>query len=250
MTRSGKNRRILSETTTGRFFFACLILTGGCAPTGRYLGRLGDGPAYVNRGYGVVAPVGGLGARWWAFDPEHPERGPRAVAPVRRNDRIDLDGDGMLRLDEITPRYEPSFRMLSKTSSAARIELEVHILSEPEASKVTLRGLLDSELRSRAARPETARDAIDGVQSWALPLGRTALVGFLPALRSGPGALALALVEQPGFEAEDGLVRRQVVRVMLWAPQLADPWLADHRAFVTSMLASPSAGASTRSERW
>lgn len=254
MTRSVENDSIqlsrgCRENTHPRRL-AWLLIFASCAPTGRYLGRLGDGPAYVNRGYGVVARVGELGARWWAFDPEHPERGPRAVAPLRRNDRIDLDGDGMLRLDEITPRYEPSFRMLSKTSTATRIELEVHILSEPEASTVTLRGLLDSELRSRGSSPEVSRVAIEGVEAWALPLARTAWVGSLPALRQQPGAMALALVEQPEFVAEDGLRRRQVVRILLHAPALVEPWLSDYRTFVTSLLASPSAGASTRSERW
>ena len=102
----------------------------------------------MNRGYGVVLPFSAISARWWIFDPEHPDKGPAALAPERKEDRIDIDGDGMLRLDELTARYEPALRLLSRTSTApVRIELQVEILSEPGASEVSHRGLFDSEAK-------------------------------------------------------------------------------------------------------
>lgn len=225
-----------------------LVLALGCA-TPRYLGTLSGGTTYVNRGYGLVLPLTGLTARWWIFDPEHPDQGPSGLAPKRKDDRIDLDADGMLLLDELTSRYEPALRLLSRTSTAARIDIAAEILSEPAASRVTLRGLLHSEIRTRAADAEAARKAIEGEEALSLAFGRPALVTTIERIRDG-GAERLALIDQPGFVAEEGVVRRQLIRVRLVGPSLRPDWVEDHRRLVESLLAAPKAGAETRRERW
>lgn len=229
---------------------ACLLAAlAACAPTGRYLGRLAAGPTYVNRGFGLVVPLAALGERWWLFDPEDPERGPRQLAPERKDERIDLDGDGMLRLDELTSRYDPLYRLVSKTSSSARIEFEVHILSAPGSEGVTARALFDDQVRGRAGNPTAQRLAIESAQELDLGLGRGGYVTSVVGAKGG-GALRLALIEQPTFEAENGIARRQMIWVRLEAPVLRPAWVADYDALVSGILAATKSGQTTRSERW
>jgi hypothetical protein len=224
-----------------------LLLTAGCA--GRYLGSLNDARTYINRGYGVVVPLGPLTARWWIFDPDAPEAGPPGLAPEKKADRIDIDADGMLRLDELTERWEPPLRLLSRTSTRAQIELEVEILSEPAASEVTLRGLFDSEVRSRAQTPTAARLAIESAERRELAYGREALVTSIVGVEGG-GAERLALIDQTDFAAEDDIVRRQLVRLRLFAPTLREDWVRDHELILENLLAAPMADAQTPRETW
>ncbi len=225
-----------------------LLAALGCVGP-RYGGAFDRSGTYVNRGYGLVLPVASIAERWWVFDPEHPNRGPPGLTPARPLDRIDLDGDGMLRLDEFTPRYQPVLRLLARTATAARIELEVEILSEPAASEVTLRGLFDSEVRSRAGNATAARLAITSAERLTLGLGREAWVTSIVGVKGG-GALRLALVDQPGFSAEPGRVRRQLVRLALIAPTLKPTWLNDHAELLRGLIAAQSAGPTPETEQW
>lgn len=216
--------------------------------TPRYLGSVNDG-TYVNRGYGLVIPMRDMTTRWWIFDPRKPHEGPGTLPATRVDDRIDLDGDGMLRLDELTARYQPPLRLLSRTSIGARIELEVEILSEPAASEATLEALFQTELRGLAATPEGALEAQEGAESLRLAFERRALVASLPRTKSGD-AVRLALVDQTNLEAEQNVSRRQLVRLRLTAPRLREDLVQDFDQLLDDLLAARRAGPTSRRERW
>lgn len=230
-----------------RSFLIFALLAASACTHDRYLGRVTPGGNYVNRGFGVVVPLGDLPERWQISDPEHPERSP--VPVVLKEERIDLDGDGMLRLDELVARLDPPLELRSKTSTGARMTLEVEILSEPAASKVTLRGLFDSEVRALAGNPTAQRLAIEGAERHQLGFEREALWTRIIGVDGG-GAALLALVDQTGVVSEGGQPRRQLIRLRLTGPRLTPALERDHRWLMQHLTAGRESGRGTKDERW
>ena len=215
----------------------------------RYIGSISRSGAYVNRGYGVVLPLDEVSDRWWIFDPEHPDKGPRVLSIEQRSERIDLDGDGMLRLDELTTHYRPHLRLLARNDLETSIELDIEILSEPAASKYSLEELFEGEVHQRAENDTVGRLALKQIESLKLAFGRTALVTTIISSRRG-GFERIAMIDQPHFEAEEGMQRRQIVHLRLHAAETIEPWLEDYEQLLHLLLAAPQASTETRRERW
>lgn len=234
--------------STAVALLAAVALSGACTHD-RYLGSLLPSGTYVNRGYGIVVPLGDLPDRWHVFDPEHPERGPKSLRAELREESIDLDGDGTLRLDELTARYEPPLRLVSRTSTTTWMVVQVEILSEPGASEYSLKALFDTEVRDLAATDTAARLGIQEAERRELGLGREARVTRIVGVDGG-GATRLALIDQPGVRAESGAERRQLVRVRLQTPRLTPERVADHETLLRGLIAAREIGRGTRRERW
>src|SRR5687767_421469 len=114
-----------------RFPYRLILLTAvaGCTSP-RYIGSIGRDGTYSNRGYGLAIRLdaGGLGERWDPIDPTNTDRVPNRMRPKQATGPIDVDGDGLLQLTERTKHMEPTLRLLSRTSSVARIDVDVIIL--------------------------------------------------------------------------------------------------------------------------
>lgn len=216
-------------TARGRALAGLLLALGlsACASP-RYIGTLGRGDIYANRGYGVVANLsqGGLTDRWTVVDPSDLEQIAPADRPARVRGQIDLNGNGLLELPETIVFYEPTLRLLSKTSSTARIDLDVQILGENNFA-IPLDALVALDLKA-AATSSAARDAaFAAIERRTVGEAQARVVELDARTDRGPRRLRLAIVDVPDFETETKTVRRQIVRVRLTAPALDDAMRAD-----------------------
>ena len=219
----------------------------GCAPT-HHVGRLLPDGTYVNRGFGVVLPLEGLlAAGWEAVDPQlAPDD---AQAPQLVTERVDLDGDGMLRLDETIVRVAPALLLRSRTATATRIRLEIEIASEPEGDPAPLRGLFDARVKALAQDAEAARRALMDAETVELALERPARVAPIEPARGG-GAIRLALVDQRGLDRPEGPPRRQLLWLRLDAPTLTPSVVTAHQSLLERLIAAREVGRGARTDRW
>lgn len=233
-----------------RLILAGLALSAlsACASP-RYVGSIGRNDVYSNRGFGVLVDLskGGVLARWRAIDPDNATDVPARVRPKRVRAPLDLDGDGLLEVSEATVFYEPTLRLVSKTSSVAKMDLEVQILGKNNLS-APLVGILGAALNrytetSSAARKQ-AFSSIQMVEIAGTPEARVAEV------KTPPRAARLMIADVPDFVAEEKQTRRHVVRFTLTAPEIDDQMRADFDALVSGMVLAPKGAAESNRERW
>src|SRR5690348_17243005 len=98
-----------------RFAFLCLLGLSACV-TDRYVGQIGHGGIYSNRGYGfaVLLTKDALETRWNIIDPRNMKNVPKAERPTLHNEPIDLDGDGRSEMGETTRFMKPALVMYSR----------------------------------------------------------------------------------------------------------------------------------------
>jgi hypothetical protein len=228
-----------------------LLLVGllaSCA-TDRYVGSIGRELIYSNRGYGFTARLAteGFDQRWAPIDPRAPEGVAVTLRPQLLDEPIDLDGDGELSMSETVRRYRPMLRLVSKTSSAARIDVDVVIVGGKN-SAAPLDSLLELRRQElggeRQGAPERIRVApeFDGLLATNGPT--------MDPLVSQALASRVALIDQPGFGAEGSKARRQVVEVTLRAPRLDPELIADQDRFLRSILLNHQGGPESAQEKW
>ncbi|MBX2811267.1 MAG: hypothetical protein KTR25_05635 [Myxococcales bacterium] len=236
----------LMRTTFSLALLGCLL--SGCANQ-RYIGTLSRHGTYVNRGYGIVLPMGPISERWWIFDPKHPDQGPSGLAPQYVNSRLDLDGDGLLKLDEKTVRYQPSIRLITRDAPLAKIEVDVRILSAPNLRKASLRQLMAYEIGKIAESNDATQTALRAIETHRITFERKMMVASV-VNATNEQAHRVALVDQTAFAAEEGVSRRQLIILTLHAKTLEPAMTEDFDHLLHNILASSKAGPQTRQERW
>src|SRR5688572_7728107 len=119
----------------GRRIPHCLMLASAAlvvpaCVNDRYVGSVGRDGAYVNRGYGfsVLLQKDALNERWEIAGADDPGF----------DSPIDVDGDGLIEIDETRRIRRPLLRLWSKTSSAS-MSIDVAILGKNNA-KTSLDG--------------------------------------------------------------------------------------------------------------
>ncbi|MCK6549676.1 hypothetical protein L6R52_27820 [Myxococcota bacterium] len=205
---------------------ASALALSACA-SDRYVGSLGRDLTYSNRGYGVALALGrgGLTDRWTVIDPADVDAAPEALRPFVRDEPIDLDGDGFVDLGETTRFHTPMLRLWSKTSTGAQLDVDVTIYGQNN-TQVPLEGLLILELQKLGG---ASQGTLVSTSSITVASGNDVRIGELETNTAGTArALRIALVDQPIFQTEHETFRRQVVRVVLSAPALADALRRDH----------------------
>lgn len=215
----------------------------GCV-SDRYVGGLGNG-AYTNRGYGFTLRLDrdGLDTRWRVIDPQHPEDAPPSARVDVRDEPLDLDGDGELLLGETTRYLTPTLRLVSRTSSATDVSIDVEIMSG-KSRKYPLDGLVLPEVRRRTGTASIAGDLRARQVS-----GFEARVVETPP---GPGrrVYRIAVIDQRDLIAEEGIRRRQLVKVVLAAPALTYQLRKDFDTILSALYLSRRAAEPTDQERW
>lgn len=220
----------------------------GCT-TNRYVGSVGRDGTYANRGYGVALRVrrDGLEGRWKLLDPAKLPEKPTPGLPVPSRAPLDLDGDGMLSVHESTLHFAPTLRLLSRTSTGARADIRVKVLSGP-AKDVGLDPLLRRAFRLWAK-------VEDPVLERAAQSATVETVGGRPArVATATTAVALhhmAVIDQGLVRSEERIRRRQLVTVYVYAPiPPAETVYRDFRAFLQALILSRVTGRESVLERW
>lgn len=230
-----------------------LALSTACT-TARYVGSIVRDETYVNRGYGVVLRLSdsGVMSRWQAFDPAAPEDGPAGSRPKFSDGPLDLDADGKLDVLERTGHLDPPLRLVNKNDPNAIIDLEVQILGGAD-QKLPLDALIFRELKrwipTSSAGIDLAikgRSNVDLVGSFK---GRASELTVKDA-NGQPQALRIAWIEQDGFLGEEGIERRQLVRLVLRSPAITDEQRADFGALLKHLLLSRRGSSTTNRETW
>jgi hypothetical protein len=179
--------------------------------TPRYVGEITRNGALVHRAFGVVLDY--PGSDWRAIDPANPSSPPDRT-PIYVQTPLDLDADGVLEDDEVSPRYEPLFTLQSTSVKEAWASLDVLILpadAEERSAKTFL--------RARFRRTRTKAASTPGL--------RTPMLTQEGELPNGLQAI-YSVAEQPAFEAEEGVERRQLVFIWTTAPDIDDRLRARH----------------------
>lgn len=230
-----------------------LVLSTACT-TPRYVGSIVRDETFVNRGYGVVLRLSdsGVMARWQAFDPSDLEAGPAGPRPKFSDSPLDLDADGKLDVLERTGHLDPPLRLVNKNDPGAIIDLEVQILGGADQT-LPLDALIFRDLKrwipTSSAGIDLAikgRSNVDLVGSFK---GRASELTVKDA-NGQPQALRIAWIEQDGFLGEEGIERRQLVRVVLRAPTITDEHRADFAALLKHLLLSRRGSSTTNRETW
>ena len=191
----------------GRRLPHCLILALIGCTSPRYLGSIGRDGTYSNRGYGLAVRLSsnGLSERWDPIDPSELDRVPKSMRPKEKGGPLDVDGNGVLTVTERTQHTEPTLRILSRTSSVARIDVDVMILGGNNMT-APIDALMALELKTRAGTSSTSvGGAIAGMQR------RTVVPDFdtrVAELDTGTGFQRIALIDHGDFLAEEGIRRR------------------------------------------
>jgi hypothetical protein len=224
-----------------------LLLVGCTSP--RYVGSIGRDGTYSNRGYGIAIRLNGsgLGDRWDPIDPTSTERVPKGLRPKEENGPLDVDGDGYLRVTERTQRLVPTLRILSRTSSVARIDVDVLILGGGNKT-APIDALMALELKERAG---TSSVSVDG--AIANMKRRKVTPDFdtrVAELATPKGFTRIALIDQEDFLAEEGLTRRQVVKVVLWAGRRNEGLIEDHERLLDGVILNRRGSTETVREQW
>ncbi|MBK8013370.1 MAG: hypothetical protein IPK13_18700 [Deltaproteobacteria bacterium] len=232
--------------------FTATIIASACGSQ-RYIGSIGRDRTYSNRGYGLalrLAP-GGLEERWLAIDPMAPSEVPEPLRPTRLHGRIDLDGNGELRFDEAVDHFSPTLRLLSRTSTAARMDLDVLVVARRYA-KASLEAIAAGQTRKLGRlSPDELDQAMTSAKRRSVAPDFAALVLELPRCQTTATATATpppaarrglvcraAFIDQPGLVAERGITRRQIIRVILQAPALDDALRADQDQLLRNLVLS------------
>ena len=240
---------------TCKLAFAGLALgaaLSGCAGP-RYVGSIGRDQVYANRGFGVLARLaqGDLLSRWKPADPADLDELPPALRPQRVREQLDVNGDGQLELTETVVFYRPTLRLLSRTSSVARMDLDVQLLGRNNAH-VPLDAIIGLDLKRMAGTSTGARDAAFA------HIERRVLTGDVQArvaevaTESGGARrqVRLLVADVPEFRTEEGQVRRQVVRLALWDTALDAQDRADFDRVVSGLVLAPQGGVAGTGETW
>ena len=187
-----------------------------CA-TSPYLSSATRDGTFVNRGYGLVVNLDDDSD--WRIVAEGDPAVPWTQWPQRIDGALDLDADGELEREELTSYEAPTLRLISQTSTAVRIDVNVTIVPTAE-------GDLKIDRLLRARQPsETAR-----WQRLTVRPGHDAWLGWCPDCEA-PEDRLVALIDHQNYRAEAGL-RRQLVELQLFAPELQPR----HRAMLEAVL--------------
>ena len=216
----------------------------GCV-SDRYIGSIGPTGSYSNRGYGVSLPLSheSLAARWKAVDPRVVAGGPSSLELTVVEDPVDINGDGILHIDETTRRVEPMLRLVSRTSTGTWIDVTVRILGGPLATR-PLPELMADAFHSVAGR-------LGKRQEWeSRKLGPDfeALVAEVsPPSRD---VTRVAVIDHADFIAEDEVERRQLIRVVLYSPPLTAELRADYNRVLDAVVLNARGAPLTILEQW
>lgn len=224
-----------------------LFLLGGCT-TPRYIGSIGRDGTYSNRGYGLAIRLSsnGLAERWDPIDPADTKRAPKAMRPKKKTGPIDVDGDGVLRFTERTQYLTPTLRLLSRTSSVARIDVDVMILGGNNKT-APLDALMALELKTRAGTSNAVGDAITGMKRRRVSNLFDARVA---ELETPKGFERIALIDHGNFLAEEGIRRRQLVKAVLSAKKRSDALVTDHERLLDGVILNTRGSGATKREQW
>lgn len=221
----------------------------GCASP-RYVGSIGRDDVYSNRGFGLLVNLkaGGVMSRWDALDPSNLKEVPPGLRPARVREPLDLDGDGLLQVTEATVVYRPTLRLVARTSSVARIDLDVQILGSNNAT-VPLDALIGLDIKELAAGDEAAIAKAFG------SIKRVELAGevagrVVEVQTKSEGLVRLLVADVPNFVSEEGQRRRHIVRLQLSAKTLSDEMRADFDHVVSGLMVAPRGAPLSKDEKW
>lgn len=240
---------------------AVALFAAGCGSQ-RYIGSIGRDRTYSNRGFGFalrLAP-GGLEERWLAIDPMAPSEVPASLRPKRIHSRLDLDGNGELRFDEAVDHFSPTFRLVSRTSTTARMDLDVLVVAR-RYKKASLDAIAAGQIRKLGQlTPDELDQAMASAKRRRIAPDFAALVLEVPDCRprtepataTPPQSLACraAFVDQPGLVAERGVARRQIIRVILVAPALNDVLRRDQDQLLRNLVLSRRGSEEKPADLW
>lgn len=220
-----------------------LALLAGCTSP-RYVGSIGRDRTFVNRGYGFLLRLdhAGLSERFDAITAENLTAFPPRVRSKLAESPVDLDGDGFLDPTETTRHLEPALRLVSRTSTAVTIDITVQII--PKRVTESLDSMLQREQELRVPQGFTPRGGVE------LAI-RTSTVtpGFVAKTYEGPDAI-VTVIDQADFRAEEGLTRRQFVRVTTNAPRITDAWREEHDHVLRALILNRRGSFETTQEQW
>lgn len=215
----------------------------------RYVGSLGGTMTYANLGYGfsLTLKQNELDQRWRAIDPQNPELEPPETRPLIMDAPIDLDGDGDPRMGETVRHLRPVLRLMSLTSTGAKIDIDVFIQGRPNATRP-----IDEILRLQVAELTRSASISAEVSRRIVRPKQVTRIVEIPGEheRLGRPEMRLALIDQPNFNAENGAVRRQVVRVLLEAPEITPELRADHERILDALTLHWHGGPTTPKDVW
>lgn len=177
-----------------------------CASS-RYLGQASRDGAFVHRGFGLV--IRPDSASEWRIVREGDPEVPWTLWPQRVDGALDLDADGQLEREEIIPHEDPTARLVSRTSTAVRVDVRVKILG-PEADDVAVERMLRTRQSSGAAR-HWRSTVSPGYEAW---------IGLCPDC-AAPEDRLVALIDHDDFGSEAG-PRRQLIELRFVAPRVDD----------------------------
>jgi hypothetical protein len=180
--------------------------SAACASS-RYLGRTARDGAFVHRGFGLVVHPDPAGD--WRIVREGDPTVAYALWPQRIDGPLDLNADGELVRDELTSYEEPTARLVSRTSTAVRVDVRVKIAG-PETVDVPVERMLRARQASGDAR-QWRRTVSPGYEAW---------IGMCPDCAE-PEDRLLALVDHDDFGAAAGR-RRQIIELRFVAPRIDD----------------------------
>ena len=230
-------------------FALTVVLAATACASSRYVGSVGRDGTYVNRGYGLALRMrhAGLAVRWKLVNPNKLPARPEPDLPVPSREPIDLDGDGMLSVGESILHFEPTVRLLSRTSTGARADVRVEILSGP-AEDVPLDRLLGRALKLWTKTPQPVRQRAFQRSIHRRLQGWSARVTTATTARERHH---LAVIEQGPIVAEERIRRRQLVTVHVYAPDPAAETIdEDFEAILDALILSRTAARESVLERW
>lgn len=175
-----------------------------CA-TPRYLSRQTRDGSFVHPGFGLYIHLG-PDAPWRLVRDQDPDV-PWTLWPQRVDGALDLDGDGRLETEEVTSREAPTARLVSRTSTAVRVDVQVEI-AEPARAGVSVERMVRA-LQARGDPALHRRTVTEGWETW---------VGLCPECPEPENRL-IAMVDHSSFVAEAGR-RRQLVTFRWIGPEI------------------------------
>jgi hypothetical protein len=152
---------------------------------------------------------------------------------------IDVDGDGLIEVDETRRIRRPTLILEAKTSSAS-MTIDAFILGKNNKD-ASLEGLMLLELAQLANTSSTSTLA---------PSIDSRMLGTFPVLVAEAGERRLALIDVDQLIAEENQPRRQIFKVILRARELTAALREDHDLLLSAMVLSRRGGAETAQEKW